>query len=176
MQSCLEFVDLKLHDSFRAIGFHAAICHVRRYHLLQIVNIVDEDAVQLVHLRIDVAWDSDIDEEHGAIAATAQEALAVFLAEDRMGRAGRRDDDIGLGNSFVELIEWNCVAIEFSRQRDGAIVRAIGNVNFLSTMRQQMAGCQFRHLARANQVDALALKVPEDLLGEIDRNRRNRNS
>ncbi len=64
----------------------SAMCETN--HLLQIVDVVNEDAVQLVHLRIDVAWDRNVDEEHGAIAAAGQELLTMFLAEDGMRRAG----------------------------------------------------------------------------------------
>ena len=83
--------------SFGAIGFHAAVGHMRSDNLLQVVDIVDEDAVQLVHLRIDVARNRDIDEEHRPVAAAAQELLAMLFAEDGVRRAGGADDDVGLG-------------------------------------------------------------------------------
>ena len=71
----------------------------------KIVDVVDEDAVQLVHLRIDVARDRNVDEEHGTIAAAAQELLAMLLAENGVRRAGRTDDDVGAIDRLIELLE-----------------------------------------------------------------------
>ena len=107
LQARLELVHLQLHDGFGAIGFGLAIGDVRRHHLLQVVDVVNEDAVQLVHLRIDVARDRDIDEEHGTVLAAAQELFAVLLAEDGVRRAGGADDDVGLRHGLVELFEGN---------------------------------------------------------------------
>src|SRR5580698_6940578 len=74
-------LDLKSDDGFSVDGFAAALFHVRGGHLLQIVDVIDEDAVEFVHLRIDVAGDGDVDEEHGPVAAAMEEGLAVFAAE-----------------------------------------------------------------------------------------------
>ena len=63
----LEALDFDFDDGFGALRFFLAIGNVRGDHLLQIVDVVDEDAVQLVHLRIDVARHGDIDEEHGTV-------------------------------------------------------------------------------------------------------------
>ena len=82
-----------------------AVGDVRDDYLLQVVDVVDEDAVQLVHLRIDIARHRDIDEEHGTVTAAAQETLAVLLAEDGVRRAGGADDDVGARNGVVELLE-----------------------------------------------------------------------
>ena len=48
--------------------------------LLEVVDVVDEAAFDLVHARVDVAGDGDVDEEHGAVAAALQEVLAVGAA------------------------------------------------------------------------------------------------
>ena len=62
-------------------------------------------------------------------------------------------------------------AVELLGQRGGALVGAIADVNLAGAVRQQVARSQFAHLARADQVDALAFEVAEDLLGQIDRDR-----
>ena len=78
-------------------GLAAALVHVGGGHLLQVVDVVDEDAFELVHRRVHVAGHGNVDEEHGPVAAAMQEGLAVLAAEDGVRRAGGADDDVGVG-------------------------------------------------------------------------------
>ena len=77
-----EALDLFVDDLFRAFRLALPVGDVRADHLLQVVDVVDEDAVQLVHLGIHVARHGNIDEEHRPVAAAGQELLAVLAAED----------------------------------------------------------------------------------------------
>ena len=86
-------------------GLAAAVGEVRGGDLLQVVDVVDEAAFDLVHLRVDVAGDGDVDEEHGAVAAAREELLAVGAGEDVAVGAGRGDDDVGAAGLRVELLE-----------------------------------------------------------------------
>ena len=61
---------------------------MRGSHLLKIVDVVHEDAFDLVHRRIDVSRHGNIDEEHGAVPATMHEELPVLGAENRMRSTG----------------------------------------------------------------------------------------
>src|ERR1035441_9408046 len=118
--------------------------------LLQIVDVVNEDAVQLVQLGIDIARDRDVDEEHGTVAALAEEPFAVLLAEDGVRRARGTDNDVGIENGLVKPFEWDRRAVELFRQRRSPLERPVGNVDLRGAMRQQMAGSQFAHLAGAH--------------------------
>src|SRR5271165_6361054 len=169
LQTRLELIDFELHDGFSSIGLYPTVRDMRRNHLLQVVDVVNEDTVQLVHLRIDIARDGDIDEEHGPVLAAAQELLAVLLAEDGVRRARGTDDNVGVRNRLVELLERNCLAIELFGQRYGALVSPIGNVDLRGSMCNQMARGELAHLPRSDQVNALALQVAEDLFRQIDR-------
>jgi hypothetical protein len=51
----MEALDLRGDQGLGVAGLAAALFHVRRGHLLQVVDVVDEDAFELVHLRVDVA-------------------------------------------------------------------------------------------------------------------------
>ncbi len=101
LQPRQELVDLELDDGFGAIGLDAAVGDVRRDNLLQVVDVVHEDAVELVHLRIDIARHSNVDEEHRTVAAAAQKLLAMLFAEDGVRRAGGSDDDVGAIDGVV---------------------------------------------------------------------------
>ena len=83
-------IDFAFDDVFGALGLFLAIGDVRGHGLLQIVDVVDENAVDLVHLRIDVARHRDIDEEHGTVLAAAHEHFAVFAPENSVRRARSR--------------------------------------------------------------------------------------
>src|SRR5207253_10562974 len=77
----LEALNLTVNDGFRALSFLLAVGDVSGYGLLQIIDIVDEDAVQLVHPRINVARNSNIDEEHRTVLAAAEKHFAVLAPE-----------------------------------------------------------------------------------------------
>ena len=123
----LEAIHFAGDDGFRAFGFLAAVGNMRGDGLLQVVNVIDEDAVELVHGRVDVARYGDIDKEHGPVLATAQEQLAMFAAEDRVRRAGGGDHDVGAVTGVVQIFEMDGLSFELVRQADGAFVGAIGH-------------------------------------------------
>ena len=54
---------------FRRRRTSVAVGEVGCGDLLEVVDVVDEAAFDLVHARINVAGDGDVDEEHGAVAA-----------------------------------------------------------------------------------------------------------
>ena len=99
----------------------------------------------------------------------------MFFAENRMRRAGGGDHDVGAVDRVVELLERRSASpLNFWASADGAFVGAIADENLIRAVRQQVPRRQLAHLARADQVNALALQIAEDLLGQIDRDRRDR--
>ena len=146
----LKALDLAVDNSFRAVRFFLAVGHVRGDSLLQVVNVVDEDAVELVHLRIDIARDSNVDEEHGAVLTAAKEQLAVLRAEDSMRRARRSDDDIAAVACLIELLKVDSLAVEFLRQVCCAVVGTVGHKDGRATMGEQMTSSEFAHLSRSH--------------------------
>jgi hypothetical protein len=75
-------------DVFGRGGFAAAVGEVGGGDLLEVVDVVDEAAFHLVDAGIDVAWDGNVDEEHGAVAAAVEEVLTVGAAEDFLRCSG----------------------------------------------------------------------------------------
>jgi hypothetical protein len=136
-------------------------------HRLQIVDVIDEQAVELAKLGIDVARYGDVDEEHWPVAAALQEQLSVLATEDRVRRAGRGNHNISTVHSVIELVEGDGVAVELQGQLLGAFGAAIGHVNLAGAMCDQMVRRQLAHLASAYQVDGTILQGTEDLLGQF---------
>ena len=168
----MEALDFGGDDRLGVNGLDAALFHVRGGDLLQVVDVVDEDAVELVQLRIDVARDGDIDEEHGPVAALVKEGLAVLGAEDGMRRAGGADDDVGAAGGVIEMLEFDDLgdngAGKLLGHAAGALGGAIADENFAGALLHKMARGNLAHFACADEKDGAALKRAEDFAGEID--------
>ena len=85
------------HHVLGVIGFLGALAEVGVDDFLQVVDVVQEDVVELVHGRLDIARHSDIDEEDRLVAARGDDALHLVLVEDVVRRAGAGDEDVHLG-------------------------------------------------------------------------------
>src|SRR6202158_4657323 len=140
LQASVEFFDFAIDDRFRLFGFLLAIGDVRRDRLLQIVDVIDEDAIDLVHLRIDVAGNGDIDKEHGLVFAQRHELFAVFGPADEGRRAGRGNYDVGAITGVIKAVELDRLSVKFLRQPDGAVVGAVGDKERGGAVREQMGG------------------------------------
>src|SRR6202051_3301617 len=105
LEAFVVLVHFPADDGFGGGGFAAAIGEVGGGDLLEVVDVVDEAALDLVHAGVDVAGDGDVDEEHGAVAAGGGGVLAVGAAEDLLRGAGRGDDDVGARGLLVEGVE-----------------------------------------------------------------------
>jgi hypothetical protein len=174
LQASVETLDFHVDDVVGKFGFLLAVGDMRGYSLLQIVDVVDEDAVEFVHLRINIAGDGDIDKEHGAVLAATEKQLTVLATKDCMGGAGRGDDDITSIASIVQPAELDGLAVELVGELNGAIVGAIGDEDGRSAVGHQVTCRQFTHLPRAHEIDVLAVERSEDLFGKLDGHRRHR--
>ena len=166
----VKALDLSGNEGLGVSGLAAALGEVRGGDGLQVVDVVDEDAVELVDGGIDVAGHGNVNEEHGPITAAVHELLAVLAAEDGMGRTGRADDDVSLGGGFIELIEGDDSAIEGFGELASALECAVGNEDGAGSLLDKMAGGKLAHFTGANEKDGAALKGAEDLAGQLDGN------
>src|SRR5438270_3675095 len=122
----MEARNLVIDNGFCTLGFFAAIGYVRGNRVLEVVNIVDENSVQLVHLGINIARNRDIDEKHGTVLTAAEEHFTVLAAKDGVRRTGRGDDNVATITGVVKAAEFDRLAIEFLRQPYGAVVGTVG--------------------------------------------------
>ena len=96
VQPRLKAFHFRVNELLSPLGFLLAPGYVGRDRLLQVVDVIHKDAVEPVHLGIDVAWNGNINEEHRAVTAAAEKEFAVFAAKDGDRRSGRGDYDVGL--------------------------------------------------------------------------------
>ena len=173
LETLVVFVDFPADDGLGGLGFAAAVGEVGCGDLLEIVDVVDEAAFDLVHAGIDVAGNGDVDEEHGAVAPALEEVLAVGAAEDFLRRAGGGDDDVGAGGLRVEIVERDGFGMdggagEVSCDFFSAGLGAVGDEDGGGAVLDEMTGGELGHFACADEEDGLAFERAEDFAGEID--------
>src|SRR5215467_10505357 len=123
----LKAFDLVLNNAFRALGFLLSSLNMGGDRLLQIIDVVDENSVQLVHLGIDIARHRDIYEEHGAIPATTEKQLPMLALEDGHRRSGGSNNDVRSFTMLVQIVEANRAPAEPFRHGLRPIVGAVGD-------------------------------------------------
>ena len=162
LKAFLVLVYFPADDGFGGGGFAAAIGEVGCGDLLEVVDVVDETAFDFVHAWIHVAGDGDVDEEHGAVAATVKELPTMGAFEDFLRGSGAGDDDVGAGALFVEGVEGDGFGMdggtcEVGGNLLGTGFSAVGNEDRGCAVLNEMAGGEFGHLARAYEEDGFSL-------------------
>ena len=110
----------------------------------------------------------------GSVFAAGEKLLSVLAAENGVRRSGGSDDDVGAVAGGVEILELDGLSVELLRQADGALVGSVGDKDRSAAVGHQVAGSEFAHLAGADDEDRLPFQSPEDLFGQLNRNRRDR--
>ena len=174
LETLVVLVDFPANDGLCGLSFTAAVGEVGGGDLLEIVDVVDEAAFDLVHARVDVAWDGDVDEEHGTVAASVEEVLAVRAAEDLLRRSRAGDDDVGAWGLFVDRFEGYGFGVNGGAGEVGcdffcARLSSVDDENGGCALIDEMTGGQFGHLSCAYEENSFSLQRTEDLSCEIDR-------
>ena len=94
---------------------------------LQVVHVVERHAGQVAAGRVDVARHGDVDEQQRPPAARAHDELELLLAEDRVRRRGRGDDDVRALELRGQLVQRDDAAVEALGQRARAVGVAVGD-------------------------------------------------
>src|SRR6185436_14277163 len=87
-------LDFLGNDFLGLFGDVTAALNVGLDHAIQVVDIVEEHALQFVHTRLDIARDGDVDQEHGTVAAPVDHGAHLFAVDDVVRRAAGSDDNI----------------------------------------------------------------------------------
>ncbi len=167
---------LLAYDGFGGFGFAAAHGLILSGDLLEIVDIVDEAAFDVVDSGGDIAGDGDVDEEDGAVFAALKESAGVVSLDDlglpHRGGTCAGDDDVGAVGLLVELVERNHACGDrrgAERVGDllGAVFGAVADEQRGAALLDEVAGGEVGHLARADEQDGLGVQRAEDLPGEL---------
>ena len=171
-EALAEAVDLVGHDLLRFLRLLQAQLAVGVGDVLQVVDVVEEGAVDVGDGRIDVARHGEIDQEEVAHAARGARALDVRALDHEMRRRRGGDDDVACGEIRLDAAELNGLAAEALRQLDCAVVRAVGDEDLLEAEFAEVFRGQLAHLACAEEEDLQALQLAEDLLRQLDGGKR----
>lgn len=173
LKTLLVFVYFPADDCLGGLGFAAAVGEVGGGNLLEIVDVVDEAAFDLVHAGVDVAGDGDVDEEHGAVATSVQEVLAVGASEDLLRGSGAGDHDVGTVGLLVERFEGDDCSgdggvEELGGELFGAGLSSVRDEDCGCSLLNEMAGGKLGHLAGAYEQDGFSLERTEDLSSQVN--------
>ena len=171
LQARFKAFDLAGDDGFGEFGLFPAIGDVAADGLLQIVDVVGEDAVELRHLGGNIAGHGDIDEKHWLILAARKELLAMLLAENGVGRARRGDDNVGLVARVIKILKLNRLPVKSLRQANRPLVGTVRDEDRCATVSHQVARSQLAHLSCAHNENVLALQGAENLFCQFHGNR-----
>src|SRR5437660_12377288 len=120
---------------------------------------------------MDVAGHCNIDKEHGTVAATLEQALAMLAAEERLGSASGGQNDIGVVRCLKQQLKGDGAAAKALRQFHGALKGTVADDDVAGSMGDQVPRRQLGHFAGAHEVDSLVLQRSNNLLRQLDRER-----
>src|SRR5450432_659999 len=143
-------------------------------HGLQIIHVIDEKSIQLVDLWRYVTRYGNVDEEHGAITASAQQSFTVFFTEDRLSGTSRGQDNVSLVSRVIYTLVRDGFTAENLGQVHRTFIRTVAHHDLLCSVGDQVTRRQLSHLACADQVNRFALECAEDPLGQLHCHRCNR--
>ncbi len=163
-----ETSGLRGDDFFRDERSGVALFEIVCDHLLEVVNVVEEDAGNLAHGGIDVARHGNVDEENGAALALAVHALGVLASEDDVRAAGGGEHNVGLGQMLPAVFEANGDAVQQSSQLDGFLVGTVDHPEGIGAVGDQVARGKLAHFSGAEHKNVTLFERAEDLFGELD--------
>ncbi len=155
--------------SSAARPFALPLAHVAVYDALQIVDVVEENVVYFVDRRVQVAWDADVDQENGAVAARADDALHRLRVNDVVCRRDRSDHDVDFGKHRLKALVFDRSAAEKFGQILRVRSRPIGYVDVRRAAPPQVSRGQLRHLTAADDHHLASGERSEDLARQFDR-------
>ncbi len=170
---------LRQHNLLRRFGFPRALRPVALRHLLQIVNVVDEAAIHLVHARVHIARHRDIDEKHGPPTPPLNEVRSMRAPKQLLRRARRGNHNVRPLRLRIQRVERNHLhrqlrPAKLRRHLLRARLCPVGDQQMRRAMLDEVPHRQLRHLARTHQQNLLIRQRAKDLSRQIDRDRRNR--
>ena len=107
--------------------------------LLQALEVDQRDAGQRPHGRVDVAGQREVEDRERPAAAGLDGARDEVERHDDAGRAGRGDDDVGLDERLLEVVEADAAALERGGEPLGVGGGAVGDDDLPAPARRSVA-------------------------------------
>ena len=145
-----EALDLLLDHRLGLRPLGLAHAQVARHDGLQVVHVVDADALDLAAGVLDVARHRDVDEHERPPTTRAHDDLEPFRLDDRVRRGGRGDDDVGVLQPRGQRVQRADLATEALGQRSRAVGVAVGDEDRAHALVGQRPGGQLGSLAGAD--------------------------
>ncbi len=123
----MKALDLACNQGFGVAGFPAALGHVRGGHLLQVVDIVDEDAFQLVTAGSTSRGTAMSMKNMGRLRRRCRKAWACSRRKMGCGAPVEVMTISALAGRFMKLVEGNDAALELIGHALCAFESAVGD-------------------------------------------------
>ena len=163
----VEVLHLLFHYGLGLDGLAAPGCQVLLDNFLQIVDVVEVDVVQAVHVRIHVPRHCDVDEEHGPVASGLQDCLYVACVDNGLRSTRGGDDYVHLAQGLAELFEGHCPAVVEAGKILGPGIGPVAHEDFGDAVLHKVGCGKFCHFASAYQHGLVVFHGTEDALGKF---------
>src|SRR5437870_2547954 len=94
---------------------------------LEVVDVVEVNVLQKVHLGFDVPRHRDVDQQQGPVFAELHDRLQFGAVENVMRRGGAADDDVDSFKFHCPLPEMNGASAEFPAQASPPVMGSVRN-------------------------------------------------
>src|SRR5688572_30618248 len=169
-----EAVGLLARDRLRAHGLLATAGDALGDDPLEVVDVIEVAALQVVDRGIEIARDRDVDEEHGPPPPALHRALDLRRREHDTLRARGGDDDVGTVKLLLDGVEPHGATVEAARQSLRPLARAVRDDDLLDAARGEVRRRQVGGLAGSEEEDPAPGQAVEDPFGQLGRRRGHR--
>ena len=94
---------------------------------LEGVDVVEIDAVEVVHGGVEVARNGEVDAEKRPVGARVHHGCELFFGEDVVRGGGGADEDIDVVEIARPVVKMDGATLHRGGERDGAVVAAVGD-------------------------------------------------
>src|SRR5688572_27130863 len=162
-------------DGFGTRNLRAAPGEIVVNDVLQVVHVVEKHLFDFTDGGVDVPWNRDVDDEERVRAPAAGGRFDIGARNDRTLRSSGGDHDVRVGDGVRHVAPRDGAAGDLAGQGFGLSGRAVRDHNLGGAMAAKVLSRQRADLAGADDENAAALQVPEDLSREGDGGKADRN-
>ena len=134
----------------------------------QIIDVVEKRMIEFTHIRRDIAWHGDVDEEHISVFTFPHDIRERLSLDEIIRGVGRANDNIGINEEIEIAIIGEGCSIKLFCDFDCPFIRTICNNHVRDTICNEVLCCELTHLSCANNRNSLSFECIENLFGEFN--------